>query len=90
MEDAAVAVVLHLNRGVQSDVDLEGSLTALGVGPARDETVVRWSSSPIRRRSDVSSCTSSRASRHAVSQSVSPGSCAPPGKLTSPLWVRMF
>ena len=51
--------------------------------------MLRWSSSPITVTSDGSRPTSSWASRSAAWTGVSPGSSRPPGKLISPLWLRM-
>ncbi len=52
------------------------------------DTVARWSSSPTISTAVGSSPISSSASRHAPSTGASPGSTRPPGKLTSPRWVR--
>ena len=41
MEDAAVAVVLHLDGRVESDVDLKGDLTALRVSGAHGQPLER-------------------------------------------------
>ena len=53
------------------------------------DTVARWSSSPMTSTEAGSRPISSCASRQAASRGDSPGSTRPPGKLTSPWWVRM-
>src|SRR5262245_38858787 len=52
------------------------------------EMVARWSSSPTTSMVAGSRPISSCASRSAPSTGDSPGSTRPPGKLTSPWWVR--